>query len=197
MDVCLSCGVELPTRSRQGRPRAYCSAACRQKAYRLRASFPGVPLEMVRAPRWVRRVGKRPVRVNGRAASSTSPGTWATFSEVAASDWGSGFGFMLGDGFACIDLDNAVNEAGRVKLWAREVLELLPGGLVERSLSGTGLHVYGKYKERPGACFAWGDGRVEFYSRARFIAMTGDFLNEVDELPDFAGGGFEWEFLLA
>ena len=57
--------------------------------------------------RWTRRVGKRPVMIDGRPASSTDPKTWGTFAEVQRGA-GDGFGVMLGDGLACYDLDHCL-----------------------------------------------------------------------------------------
>lgn len=78
---------------------------------------------------------------------------------------------MLGDGLACWDLDDVIDDAGHLSPVAAGVLaEVGDAALwVERSLSGRGLHV-----------FVWGDGRshqsehVSFYSHGRFIAVTGD-----------------------
>ncbi|MFE0426457.1 MerR family DNA-binding transcriptional regulator [Streptomyces sp. NPDC058953] len=38
--VCRACGWALPTGTRSGRPRVYCSAACRQRAFRTRRAGP-------------------------------------------------------------------------------------------------------------------------------------------------------------
>ena len=64
-----------------------------------------LPESMTSARRWVRwkpieRDGKwtkMPTQVNGAAASSTDPTTWATLDDVySASSLGCGIGFMLG-----------------------------------------------------------------------------------------------------
>ena len=118
---------------------------------------------------WVRRDGKRPIRCDGAPASSTDPATWATYGEALASPAGDGFGVMLGGGLACYDLDHCL-DGGTLAPWAAEVLASVESPLwVERSMSGTGLHVFVNAPEGPGR-----RGRFEFYSRARFIAVTGD-----------------------
>lgn len=77
---------------------------------------------------------------------------------------------MLGGGLACWDLDHCL-EGGVLAPWASEVLASIGSPLwVERSMSGTGLHVFVEAPEGPGRR----RGGVEFYSRARFIAVTGD-----------------------
>lgn len=104
----------------------------------------------------------------GAPASSTSPVTWSSFSEVQ-SGAGDGFGVMLGGGLACWDLDDCF-EGGRLAIWARKAIEGVDPLFVERSMSGRGLHVFVEAPEGPGRK----GGGVEFYSRARFIRVTGD-----------------------
>jgi primase-polymerase (primpol)-like protein len=83
---------------------------------------------------------------------------------------GDGFGVMLGDGLGCWDLDHCI-EGDVVNDAALAVLGSVETPLwVERSVSGTGLHVFVKADEAPGRKMPG----VEFYSRARFIRVTGD-----------------------
>lgn len=124
-------------------------------------------MELRAADRWTRRAGKRPLTIDGKAASSTNPGTWASYADARASTVGSGLGFMLGDGFGCIDIDHCVSPDGSISELARRVLAANPDAWVELSLSGTGLHVWGLLPEQPGRCR---DG-LEVYSRGRFIAL--------------------------
>lgn len=105
--------------------------------------------------------------VDGTPASSTDSQTWDDFKTVR-SGAGDGFGFMLGDGFGCIDLDDCL-AGGAVSDRAREVLEANPGCFVEYSVSGQGLHVFGLLGERRGMKRRG----IEVYSRARFIRTTG------------------------
>lgn len=166
MTLCI-CGAALERRGGAGRPPRFCSGACRQRAYRRRA---GLPSELTGRASWTRREGKRPITVSGRSASTTKPRTWASFDAVKASKAGDGFGLMLGDGLACWDLDHCL-DGSTVAPWARAVLDSIESPVwVERSLSGDGLHVFVLAGEEPGTRR---DG-VEFYSWARFIAVTGD-----------------------
>lgn len=119
--------------------------------------------------RWVRADGKRPIRVDGRPASSTNASTWASFDEVRAGA-GDGFGVMLGGGLACWDLDGCFTD-GVLSERAREILADVSPIWVERSVSGRGLHVFVEAPEGPGRREG---GGVEFYSRSRFILVTGD-----------------------
>ncbi|WP_396818878.1 hypothetical protein [Microbacterium sp. p3-SID131] len=103
--------------------------------------------------------------VAGRSASSTDPATWSSFDAVRRSTAGDGFGFMLGGGIGCYDLDH-VSDAD-----ARTIVRDIPEPIIfiERSLSGEGVHVFVEAPEERG----WKRGNVERYTRERFIRMTG------------------------
>ena len=116
--------------------------------------------------RWVRAVGKRPIRPDGRAASSTAPDTWSSFAEVQRGA-GDGSGVMLGGGLAVFDLDHCF-DGKRLTEWAAAVVEAIDDPIyVERSVSGEGLHVFVEAPEGPGCV----TDRFEFYSRRRFIRL--------------------------
>ena len=166
--ICSSCGREFTRASRQ-RPR-FCSNACKQKAYRGRKKLACLPLaEFRQQKRWVRASGKRPVMVDGSAASSTNPDTWASFAEVQ-SGAGDGFGVVLdGSGLGCFDFDNCF-DGGVLKPAVRDFIAGIAYPIVyaERSVSGNGLHVFVEAEKQRGFRR---DG-VEFYSWGRFIRTT-------------------------
>lgn len=171
---CIECGETLGLGGRRGRRPRYCSNACRQRAYRRRRRENVIPDRMVALDRWTRCVGKRPVQVNGSPASSTNSETWTTYSAAAASTTGDGMGIMLGSGVVCIDLDHALVD-GTPTRTAKTILDACPGAWVERSVSGTGLHIFGAGFERAGLRVTASDGTgVEIYCRDRFICVTGD-----------------------
>lgn len=148
----------------------FCSTRCRVAAHRSRQQRAALPTALTDRTAWVRRVGKRPVRLDGSPASSTTPSTWSTYADALAATAGDGVGVMLGAGLACWDLDHCL-DAESLAPWAADVLAAIDDPLwVERSMSGTGLHVFVNAAEAPGHRR---DG-VEFYSRHRFIAVTGD-----------------------
>ena len=118
--------------------------------------------------RWTRAEGKLPVMPNGRAASSTDPATWGRSYADVQDGAGDGYGVMLG-GLACIDLDNCFVE-GELSPFAERIVEMNAGAYVEVSVSGNGLHIFGEFAEVSGIR----RGGFEFYSRARFIRVTGD-----------------------
>lgn len=148
-----------------GRPRRFCSGSCRVANHRAG----GVPKELAERDTWTRADGKRPVTVSGRAASSTNPDTWASFSDVRRSKAGDGYGIMLGDGLGCYDLDHCTDEQ------AREFIETIeePVVFAERSMSGAGVHVFVWAPEGPGWRMGVRGVAVERYTRARFIRVTG------------------------
>lgn len=179
--TCEQCHAPLAISTRQGRPRRFCSDACKMKAYHARKRTKRIPAEMTRRKRWVRHdERKRPLTVHGWLASSTRRSTWTTFQRVLDSEVGTGFGFVLGDGIGCIDLDHCVDaRTGAVLPWAQRVIDdYRPRALmVERSMSGTGVHIFmpmvnakGWRKPHPEG------GSMEVYSRDRYIAMTGDII---------------------
>ena len=161
------CGKVRERKGKGPAPRT-CGQRCRQRLARLRKSQP-FPKSMMDADRWVRADGKRPVMPDGAAASSTDAGTWSAFPAVLDGA-GDGFGFMLGGGFGCYDLDDAL-EGDELKSWVVEFLPTIqePIVYVERSVSGRGLHVFVEADEGRGCKRPVGDGRVERYSRGRFI----------------------------
>src|SRR5690606_6562681 len=113
----------------------FCSPKCRVYWHR-RAKR--LPERMTSERRWVRALGKRPVTVAGGSASSTNDGTWSSFAEVDRSPVGDGFGFMLGGGVGCYDLDHVTDAEARAFL--ATVQE--PVLFVERSISGEGVHIF-------------------------------------------------------
>lgn len=174
------CGEELAIGIRQGRPRRYCSAACRKRAWRQRRA---VPRKMRVTPRWVRwtleprgdKMTKVPRQLNGRHASSTNSRTWASFGAARASSVGEGLGWVLGAGIGCIDLDDCIVD-GKVLPWAAEIIRKYQRRalLIERSWSGAGVHIFLRMK--PGAGRRIRDGRnIEVYppDSGRYIAVTG------------------------
>jgi putative DNA primase/helicase len=114
-----------------------------------------------------------------RKASSTDPATWSTFGEAFSAyqfdPTLSGVGLVLhGDGIVGIDLDNALDESGHAKGWARAIVDKLPGAYWERSPGGRGLRGLCRGQLPPGRRkVTHHDGTVEMYDDGRFLTMTG------------------------
>lgn len=170
---CEYCGGTMVTVRVDAR---FCTQKC---GVYYRRKLAKLPTELTSKARFVRwklaerrgRTTKIPLTTCGNSASSTDPSTWVSFTEARSSSVGDGFGFVLGDGIGCIDLDDALSD-GVVAPWAQAVLDANPHTFVEVSQSGNGLHVFGFLDEGPGRKIR--DGRnIEWYSVGRYIALTG------------------------
>lgn len=162
---CEQCGGKfIPARSTA----RFCSAKCR--VYWNRGTKSVFPESMTSRVAWVRADRKRPIRPDGSPASSTDPATWSAFADVQRGE-GDGFGVMLGAGLGCWDFDHCVVD-GVVSDEVRALVEAIaePVVFVELSMSRSGVHVFVEADEVRGTRRAG----VEFYSRARFIRVTGN-----------------------
>ena len=183
MDKCGVCGQNLNGKGTKAAK--YCSGACRQKAYRqrqraTRLQIPGVLKNLRRWVRWRRvsrngRTTKMPITTVGRPASSTDPKTWTDFPTVSHSPLGDGYGFVLGGGIGCIDLDDCVNNAGSLSHVAERILALVGPTFVEKSPSGRGLQVWIQASESPGRVLEFEGQSVEVYTVGRYMTVTGDY----------------------
>lgn len=150
----------------------FCSGRCRMAASRAVS----IPTRMRRLNRWVRHDAKRPIMPDGRPASSTDAATWSAYAEAKAATTGDGLGFVLdGDGLGCYDLDHCVSE-GRVDPAAARFVAGLDAFYVEVSPSGRGLHAWVESASQPGWRKTIDGLHVEFYTRERFITVTGNVL---------------------
>jgi primase-polymerase (primpol)-like protein len=185
---CRRCGAALPAAGRGPVP-TYCSGACRTAAYRERRRREALPVEMTRLRRWVRHNGKRPVRAdNGRAASSANPFTWASHQVARRSRHGDGLGYVLdaGDGIVCIDLDHALVD-GRLRPWAAAILKRCPETFTEVSVSGAGLHIWGRGRVQHGRRIRREDGaNIEVYGQGRYIAIGERYEDSPTTLADLS-----------
>ncbi|MGA5869265.1 bifunctional DNA primase/polymerase [Streptomyces cinereoruber] len=168
--TCERCPSPLPVTARADA--RYCSGRCRTAACRARRT---VPAELTRRPRWVRHTARKvPLTAGGSVASSTDPATWSRHADAARSTAGFGLGFVLdGDGIVCLDLDHALDADGEVLPWAQRIVDAAGGTWVEISVSGRGLHVWGRGSLPHGRRITVGPGSVELYGDGRFIAVTG------------------------
>ncbi len=142
-------------------------------------------------------------------ARSNAPRTWGTFSDVCRHlPHVDGIGFMLGAGFAGVDLDKVRDPAsGRLLPWAEKVVGKLDT-YAEVSPSATGVKLLVRADKPAGRCVWTGwashgggkDGRIEIYGGGRFFTVTGhhvagtpdevrDRQAEIDLLCDGLGGG--------
>jgi putative DNA primase/helicase len=149
-----------------------------------------IPEQLTERPQWVCwRLEKRDDKqtkvpyIPGtlRRASTTDLMTWRTFSEALAAYEageppydGIGFVFSSADPLAGIDLDDCRDpENGEISPWAQKIISDAAQGYVERSPSGTGVHIIVEGRVRDGCVRK---GKVEMYSRDRFFTITGVLL---------------------
>lgn len=117
---------------------------------------------------------KKPLTVEGKAASSTDPSTWSSLLQAESSMAGDGLGFVLGTGFACIDLDHCYDSRGYLADWAKMIIAPVLGRTyIEISPSGDGLHIWGTAPEQTGIKIR-GIMNAEAYSQGRYITITGN-----------------------
>ncbi|WP_334152985.1 hypothetical protein [Microbacterium sp.] len=168
---CAACGAPINLARADART---CSAKCRKRMSRK----PAYTSDLIGLDRWVRWAlvdgKKKPLTIDGWAASSTNADTWSSYLEAKRSSIGTGLGFVLaGDGIGCYDLDHVIVD-GELMPAAQRFLDQHPGWLVEISPSGEGLHVWVYAESQPGWRRAIDGISVEFYTRGRYMTMTGD-----------------------
>lgn len=72
-----------------------------------------------------------------------------------------------------VDLDRVILEDGSIKPHAKKILETIPG-FVERSVSGTGFHIFTKSANWDGGNQSNHELGVEVFRDSKYIAITGD-----------------------
>ena len=148
-----------------------------------------LPDEMKNKPNWVvvrTRENKETGRLDkylidvhtGKFAESDNPETWADFDtacKYAKEHGGVALAYALDgtDGIACIDLDHCIGEDGKRSALADEVLSKCGKTYAEHSVSGRGIHVFGRTKGADLRSFSK-EGDMEYYQDRHFITMTGD-----------------------
>lgn len=148
-----------------------------------------LPDEMKNKPNWVvvrTRENKETGRLDkylidvhtGKFAESDNPETWTDFDtacKYAKEHGGVALAYALDgtDGIACIDLDHCIGEDGKRSALADEVLSKCGKTYAEHSVSGRGIHVFGRTKGADLRSFSK-DGDMEYYQDRHFITMTGD-----------------------
>lgn len=169
--TCLACSAPINMLRSHAK---FCSTTCRVSHSRSKR----LPEELTATPRWVRHdASKRPLRAaDGRMADWRSESSWATYQEAKKSTHGVGIGFVLSaeDDIACIDIDDCV-KGGELSPAALEIVNATPRKfMVEYSVSGKGVHIWCHSGNGPGTNRVENGVRVERYSQARYIAVTGN-----------------------
>lgn len=158
-----------------------------------------VPEEMRNKPNWVvvrtrenndtGRLDKFLINPHtGKFAESDNPETWADFEtacKYAKENGGVCLAYALewDSDIACIDLDGCMQENGDFSKTANDVFDAVQGSYTEKSISGKGLHIFGKTKGADLRSFSK-DKTMEYYQGGHFIAMTGNYYGS-SELKSF------------
>jgi putative DNA primase/helicase len=156
----------------------------------------GIPPALCGESRWVlwryalkcARWTKLPYQFGGSMAKSNAPETWCNFDRaVSALARGcfDGLGFVLGDGWAGVDIDHYVGHTCAL-------VEAIPG-YRERSPSGRGLKVIGRGSRVGGQIdFAMEPPAFTTWTGARFFTVTGQSPcgNPKDDLSPFIEAHF-------
>lgn len=122
---------------------------------------------------------------SGANAKSNDSATWGSFEDAVDTasqheDWGLGFVFTGADPYTAIDLDDCLTEDGSPREWLPSMEgHFLERCYIERSPSGTGLHIITRNAEPP----EWWsnlkeEGReVAIFQDGRFFTFTGDAID--------------------
>ena len=180
-----------PAPGKGGTPEGNFPRSTHQSPTPTRDPYLAVPAELKARKQWVlwreeTRNGKPtkiPYQVSGQNAKSTDPRTWTDYQTAikhsSRSD-GIGFVFSPDDKFYGIDLDNCLDDGGKVKSWAQQIVERLKTvSYGEVSPSGRGIKFWtnatfhateAKHKVYINA--RAGEA-IEAYDRGRYFTVTG------------------------
>jgi len=123
-----------------------------------------------------RKPKKLPCDITGQASSAHLSENWMDFetaqftAQLLGSSYGVGFVFTENDPFFVVDIDGCLTPENTWSPLALELISLLPGCLVEVSVSGKGLHLIGSGVVPPHAKKNIALG-IELYSELRFLAL--------------------------
>lgn len=98
-----------------------------------------------------------------------------------------GLTFVIGEGISVIDLDHCFDSAGHPSALAADLMSAFEGTTyMEKSMSGTGLHIFVKGDLRNADKFGKvnkGDfGDIEVYDESKFMSVTGNIIGDVRTL---------------
>lgn len=151
----------------------------------LAPNLANIPPALLAYPNWVwwkhiTRMGKqtKPPYIAGTSsmAATDDPRTWCDFTTATAKLNGNGLGFVCSPrpGIAFVDLDQVRDATSRAWLfpWAERIVRQIPS-YAEFSPSGTGVHIYARWRSPNGAS-GHNLKPTEIYFRTHFATVTGD-----------------------
>ncbi|HLR11431.1 MAG TPA: hypothetical protein VK120_08580, partial [Sporosarcina sp.] len=80
----------------------------------------------------------------GSRASSNDLSTFSSYGEAVKVMHDYSLGFIVSHDICAIDLEDCVNESGELNEIAQNVIAYFPSSYIEKSPSGSGLHIYFK-----------------------------------------------------
>lgn len=122
---------------------------------------------------------KCPVGADGTNIDAQNPLNWMLPSvalaraEALGSGYGVGVVLYEGCGYACIDVDHALQPDGTWSPVAIGLCTRFSGAYVEVSMSGHGLHIFFRCDNPPEHATKNIPLHIEFYTAARYMALTG------------------------
>jgi len=162
-----------------------------------------IPTQMLEAPRWIlwrlEQRDNQPTKVPYNAktfhhAKTNDPSTWCDYAtaEAALKSGGNftGLGFVLGDGFAGVDIDGCMT-GNDIQPWAWSIIRTLES-YSEVSPSGTGVKIFllaglerGRKKLMGSPLVEGGKAPgLEIYGGGRYFAVTGEEIGISDDCEE-------------
>jgi len=123
---------------------------------------------------------KIPIRLGGGMAKSNDPSTWCGFEFACQSaQYYSGLAFEITEPYTGIDLDNCLDESGKLREWAVPIVTRLDGiAYAEISPSGNGIKFLTRARKPEGSRCTHKIGgdkqQIEVYDHCRFWTITGN-----------------------
>ena len=162
--------------------------------------FGQVPDELKQLEQWVlwksETQDDKPIKIPYNAkthqrAKSNNSDTWCSFStardvfvENSSKYAGIGFMFSADDPYVGIDFDDCL-EDGELKLWARDMVDLMQQTYTEVSPSGNGIKMWIQAdKTIEDNRTPIGDGGIEIYDQGRYFTVTGQLFSQTTTIAE-------------
>ena len=155
-----------------------------------------IPQELRSLPHWHNWIDKDGTKLptqclSGHPAKSNDPATWSDFliAVQCADRFDCGLAFEITSPYTGVDLDNCLDDKGKLRDWAVPVVARLSGvSYAEISPSGRGIKFLTRARKHDGARCSIKMGpdkqQLECYDHARFWTVTGDVYAGETDLSD-------------
>ena len=153
------------------------------------SAFRAVPEQLKKLHGWMASGGddgKVTLDARGNNASRAVADNWRTYDEVVAQALaqGGGIGWVIQPGYVVLDVDKAFDEGGEIRKQFQALARVAT--YIERSVSGTGLHIFLRSEVRPEGQkvkATYSDGSaLEILAPGWFVRTTGDKLESSHDL---------------